>query len=199
MIETLAGGVKFESFEEAEAPTSPDESEQALALCNKLGLTKQCAMLKRTERPMRFRRMTKDEFAVYRALCPEETLLQQYDLSPVPLRVLQIAELAGECGLHRLTVWHPEVVTTDPVLVGFQDPRTYYDREIFILARWGAALDEWPALVKAAREVVVNRLRGVLAMVQGDLARAEAEGVSACRPVAVNTLVKGQAYTKICE
>lgn len=172
MIETLDSGVQFESFADTEVET--DDREGALALINKLGLKGQKSLLSGGRLLIPFREFTHEEFMVYRVLCPETTALPDYDLSPIPLRVLEVAEKAASLEVFNtpLQVWHPKQVTRDPVLVGTIGSSPYSrDYRRFMLCRWGAALDEWPALVRQFKERMAARLGSL----RRDVERAIAE------------------------
>lgn len=181
MIENIAANMMFESFEETELQyATGDESECRLALVNKLGLKGQKI---ETGVPLiTFPKMTLDQHVIFSFFCPKETELATYSESPVPLRVLEIADKAMGQGVKCLTVWHPEVVRTDPILVGRDNDDRYKATTLFLLARWGAELDEWPALLTKFRHAASARVKAV-AREAAALAEAINEsGIEAIRP-----------------
>jgi hypothetical protein len=174
--------MQVETYEVDEvAMATPEDHECALALVNKLGLAKQKAMYEPgTQKAAPFREFTKEEHFVYRLLFPETTDLVQYAREPIPLRVLEVAEKATECGMFKkLVVWHEKDVRLDPILVGIAEvdvgaaPHVWKQERPYILARWGAALEEWPALTKKAREKAVAQLSSVHEQVGALIARAK--------------------------
>lgn len=152
---------------------SPEETAEAVALMEKLGLDAQLEAAGKSKSPMGrnpYREMTGDEAFVFGILCPGRAKLEQYRAGPIPLRVLQIASHAMDLGIFdHLEVWHATAVDVkDPMLVGKcknkVSPWTFDD---FILARWGDVLDEWPALVKTAMAKWRDRVRAEIAGVIG--------------------------------
>lgn len=89
---------------------------------------------------------------IYKAICPVVTPLGDYALDPIPLRVLELAELAKP-HFDRLVVWHPASgAATDPVLVG--ERKFGLTVAHHAIARWGESLDERPAMVKVAAHAI---------------------------------------------
>lgn len=155
---------QVETYECSEvAAEPPDISEEAAKMIRELKLTGQERMLKQaesggvvTQHRMPYRRMREDERFVYETLCPTKTDVQTFAGEPMPLRVLQVLAHARELdAFETVRVWHQaDSEIKDPVLVGERKERpegSSFDRTIlYILARWGEELDEWPALVKRA-------------------------------------------------
>lgn len=163
------------------ADQSPDETECAQALINKLGLSRQREFYS-PDRPkgVAWRRITTEEVFAFRSLCPIETPLADYRSGPIPLRVLEVLEKATESGFfEKFVVWHPEDVRTDPVLIGRKTgARGAWDTEDYILARWGEALDEMPALLRKAMDDAKAKTRRVIADAQSMLAKIESGDTS---------------------
>jgi hypothetical protein len=169
--------MKVEVYEVEEvAASTPDETECAQALVNKLGLTKQREFYAPDRPKARWRRVTAEEVFAFRSLCPSETTLENYRSGPIPLRVLEVIEQAQESGFfEKFVVWHPEDVRTDPVLIGRKTgSRGAWDTEDYILARWGEALDEMPALLRNAMEGAKAKTRRIIAEAQAMLSKIEA-------------------------
>lgn len=120
-----------------------------------------------------YRKMTKQEGQVYGILCPCKSKLRDYDDGIIPVRVLQVAAHVLELGfVDRVEVWHPENADIkDPVLVGVKGPE-YGDRQLFILARWGAELPPFGELLIAAKARWTDNRRAMLASIK---AKVEAE------------------------
>lgn len=144
---------------------------EAIELIDKLGLAGQKKLSNgKTVTRFPYRKMTKEESSVYGLLFPKRSLLEDYSDGIIPVRVLQVAAHAKETGfLSKMVVWHPENADIpDPILVGSRpDPVHSWIEEVFILARWGTALESLEVLAKKAKAVWLNK-------VKADLARAKA-------------------------
>lgn len=159
--------MQVETFECAETAAEPIEaSEEAIRLIDEMGLKGQSALLSKQDgkRDSRcpYREIRADERFVYRTICPQETEIDRYSVSPIPLRVLQIASHARSLGLFkRMTVWSQEDATVkDPVLVastGGYDWET--GSKTFILARWGEELETFAVLLKRACSMAREHLQ----------------------------------------
>ena len=147
--------IAVETFECSETAGEPIEAtEEAIGIIEKMGLSGQQKLLKPDSRVRcPYREMTADERFVYGELCPNKVKLADYDASPIPLRVLQIAAHAESLEMFKvLEVWDRETVTEkDPVLVAHTADSTW-DRKTFILARWGEALETFAVLLSRALE-----------------------------------------------
>lgn len=171
MIETLPSKVQFESFlvDSAEAP-DPTEEALALELTEKLDLAGQRSLQQRTGTAIvPFREMTNEELIVYSLLCPQRSGLREFDMDPIPLRALELIDRALALGtspidgpsvpfFKRIQIWHPKRIQDDPLVVGCTGASDYERNRLYLIARWGACLLEWPDLVKAACTAQVARL-----------------------------------------
>lgn len=140
---------------------------EAIELCQKLGLKGQ-EKLTNTDSETRnpFRKLTALEALVFGILFPEKTKVENYESGLIPLRVLKLLEQAKDSGQFiGFTIWHPEDVRSDPVLIGLfpHENVSYatldYMATPFLLARWGEALFTFEALAKKAKEIWVARAR----------------------------------------
>jgi hypothetical protein len=177
--------MQVETYEcEETAAEEPECTDEALKLIEYLGLEGQRMLVngeKKTRSP--YRVMTDEENFVFRTLCPGNVTLAEYSLSPIPLRILQVAAYAKETGMFKeLRVWHAKSsAVKDPVLVGIGPPEKgeYRDRK-YILARWGDVLDEFPALIKqatrAACAAMKTKLLEAKAEIDGKLASVDSFG-----------------------
>lgn len=163
--------MQVETFECPEVAAEPIEaSEEAIRLIEELGLEGQRTLVapdksgRETRSP--YREILKDELAVYMLLCPQATKLANYNASPIPLRVLQVAAHATVvipgC---RLVVWdREEAQVKDPVLVAETGKYEWSADKRYILARWGEHLETFATLVKRAaaakREQIEAAIRG---------------------------------------
>lgn len=87
--------------------------------------------------------MSKEERTIYGAVLTQHTELGNYEDDCIPLRVLQVAAHAKDCGLfERIEVWHgePAMFRDDPLLVGLVPAGDGYSHRYHMLARWGREL-----------------------------------------------------------
>lgn len=170
--------MQVETFEVQEVTEAGKEesSAEAIALCEKLGLTGQLERgATQTGDRSPYRKMTEAEARIYGALCPTRTPLEKYGDEPIPLRVLQVAAHAKEL-FSELEIWHPyNADVKDPVLVGLKG--NSWNKERFILARWGAVLESLETLaiqaVKVRRQDLADALAKVDARLRTDKAALE--------------------------
>lgn len=161
-----------EELKNSEATTMAADAE-AIELIEKLGLEGQRKLANPetlTRQP--YREMTALEAYVWRAVCPQTTPLQKYNLSPIPLRVLQVAAYARELGIYEtLEVWHPHKVIDDPLLVGVPNGETY-SRKRHLIARWGETLVPFEELVVKARKIFEVQFVAELDKIQAEIDQA---------------------------
>jgi hypothetical protein len=176
--------MQVETFECQETAAEPIEAaEEAIAIIEQLGLSGQKSLISAGDKLATrcpYRQMRRDEDFAYGVLCPEKTRLCDYDASPVPLRVLQIAAHAQSLEMFTdLRVWHAkETAEKDPVLVGVaKHPTRSWDSTTYILARWGEELESWPVLLRRAldkkREQITEAYRAIEAKVRNARAAEE--------------------------
>lgn len=127
-----------------------------------------------------YRKMTKDEFFVYSSMCPEKTAVESYSGELIPVRVLRVLQFAKSdlCPIKftSFQIWHPEEMKVkDPVLVGIKR-NSYWQEEIYILARWGEVLDTVENLYPVAKQMALRRYNRAL-----DAIRAKVEALNPAR------------------
>jgi hypothetical protein len=165
--------MEVETFECTETAAEPIEaSEEAIALIESLGLDGQRTLIATPENNpttrMPYREITKEEMFVYGVLCPTKSKLKDYKATPIPLRVLQIAAHAQSLNeFETLEVWDRDsVLVKDPVLVGLRPNKQWsWQKDTYILARWGTELETFHVLLQRAlekkRQQVLQRLESV--------------------------------------
>lgn len=157
--------MQVETYECQETTSEPIEAtEEAVALIEQLGLEGQSALLGKgtTDVPSRvpYPEATAEQMRVFETLCPSRIKASQYRRGPIPLRVLQVLAHAQSLGFfEEFMVWDRESQeVVDPVLVGVVKTSQYiWENKHHILARWGEHLDEWPAMVRAAKRIIHAR------------------------------------------
>ena len=169
---------------------SVEMSQEAIELAESMGLEGQLKLVtekKETQELTRFpyRRMKREEEAVFKVLCPCSVPAKEYSAGPMPLRVLQILAHAQSLStLTQVSVWYADAEEKDPVLVAIDGTEAYRDGP-YILARWGEELDAWPQLVKKAlirwRERTRAALEEIKVKVERDLALLESATIEKMR------------------
>lgn len=176
--------------EQGGAIINEEVSEEALALIETLGLTGQAQLLSRrtlgegeiVETRMPFRFITAEEHRVFSALFPVMTEIGDYDATPIPLQVLQVAAKAkeffpfGSSPKVGLYVMHPQNHREpDPVLIGRRSkPGATWDVQTFLLARWGEALLPLDELRVKAHAVLLPSIQQKVVEAKAQLAVFEA-------------------------
>ena len=163
----------------------------AMELIEQLGLQGQRKLTSTTATRNPFRRMTQLESLVYGILFPNHTELTKFDAEIIPLRVLELAKRAVDCGLFvQLEVWH-NTEKVDPVMVGVSGELHTYDwggsgisdRKNFLIARWGKALQSFEQLCAAARDAWMAERKSKLVEMQNNarngLASLESDAILA--------------------
>lgn len=173
--------MQVETFECSETAAEPIEaSEEAIGLIESLELEGQKSLVCPNEETgndarLPYREMTTEEQFVYKMLCPKEFKLAEYQASPIPLRVLQVASHAKALGFFdEMQVWDKEnVLDLDPVLVGvkYKDGNSW-SKIYYILARWGEELETFSVLmqrmIKRKREQICSQLDAIKSQVDAE-------------------------------
>jgi len=144
--------MQIETFEvESASSLASEMANDAVAneLIEKLGLKGQKkAMNGDTITRNPYRVMDAHEMVVYKTLCPKSCPMEEYSIDAIPVRILEAANKAVECGLYaKFEIWYPaEARIDDPILVGIiknwrQSGDYKWSDDIFhIIARWGKVL-----------------------------------------------------------
>lgn len=145
--------MKIETYEIEPASTEIESlanDGEARLICEKLGLEGQLSLSNNESRTVfPYRVMTTLEQRVFQIHCPYQTKLQNYKSDAIPVRVLQVAAHATDCGfLHHIKVWHPREARLDPILVGHAGE---YSGTLYLLARWGEVWKDWAVLLREAK------------------------------------------------
>jgi len=130
---------------------------EAILLAESLGLEGQKSLIStdadgNTQARMPYRLMSEEEFAVYSALMPNKTRIEEYKDGIIPLRVMQIVAHCRDMSyFDEIAVWHPKAGKDDPVLVGIKKNKQYaWQAENYILARWGETLVPFEEMTRKA-------------------------------------------------
>lgn len=146
---------------------TPEQCQEAMALTETLGLTGQKKLHTseehdETKARFPYREMLAEEVLVYHTLCPATTPLVDYEASPIPLRVLQVAahvkSLRPDLTMH---VWDREgAIEKDPVLIASTSKHDsqWSSGKRYILARWGSELEAFATLLTRALKIKREQL-----------------------------------------
>lgn len=151
---------KIELFMDDEVAHETIEiAQESVQIATDLGLEGQLKLATKdtaTDQQVRcpFRLMTREEQTVYAELCPTHQDVKEYGDSPIPFRVLEVLKQAKELGFfNHFQVWGENCKPKDPVLIGVKKPPAgEWGDKLYLIARWGKELDEWPALLRKAAE-----------------------------------------------
>ncbi len=165
--------MKVETYEVTELTTGGEEKvEEAKELIEQLNLEGQKELIK-GEKVFPYRKMTKQERVVYKAICPEVTPVNKFSDSIIPVRVLQVIAHVKEFDFITIEVWHqPNADIKDPILVGRKGDTWRTDVEYYLLARWGEELQPFEVLFERAVKVLTAKVRA-----QALSAKREIEGM----------------------
>jgi hypothetical protein len=165
--------MKVETYEVSEVTCENEHEEtEAREIAEQLGLEGQKRVRNR-DGVMPYREITAEEAVVFKAICDKEVRLHEFDRSPIPLRVLQVAA-HGKDFFDEMVVWCPSsLADKDPILLGKKKhPTNSWVFNYFLLARWGDELDEWPALCRKAADKLREVARGKLLKARDEAAAA---------------------------
>lgn len=167
-----------ETFEQTiERERHPEVCEEAARLIAELGLSGQESIGTDSGERLPYRQWTDRERRVYSILCPARDDVAAYAADAIPLGVLQVLAHAKSLGVYQgFRILHASgPAVKDPVLIGIPHGTnmTWDEGKWHLLARWGAELDEFPAMERQAAAVWKSRLETGLAKI--------AREVSGCR------------------
>ena len=151
--------INIETYEATETfAIDSQESQEVKRLAAKLNLPKQQALLDKDGdgEQLPYRQIRPEENAVFGTLFPLHANIEDYD-EYIPPRVLAIiADLQERYPLLEVyEVWYSRTYN-DPVLIA----RTKrYGGDVYLIARWGEALDSFETLRRKARTVLTARAK----------------------------------------
>lgn len=131
---------------------------EALKLLEEMGLTNQIALYKKNETGLvesrfPFNIASSEQVFAYRYNFSETKKLEEYK-EPIPVRVLEIIKKAKDTGeFNCFQIWSKPGASYrfDPVAVALKNRDTYYF-DVYLLATWGDAVEEYSFLLKTAKE-----------------------------------------------
>ena len=159
--------MKIQEYACETAPQSVEFTDEAIALIEKLGATGQEGYYKPNESPIPYRKMSKLEYAVYKACLPVRDNIDKFNAGPIPLRVLQIGAHATSMLEGTLVIWHAGVGKDDPLLTLRQGNE--WNGEYYLLARWADELEEFSVLIERAADELTIKARSELAKMKSEI------------------------------
>lgn len=150
-VRNFGGTMQVETYEVEEPKAEPQVEAEAIELIEKLGLKGQKSLVVDTGTEMRlpYREMSKTEKAVFEAIFPEATKVEEYAAGVIPVRVLQVLAHGREL-FAEVTVRYGEA-GSEAMLFGSDGK---YGGKRYALARWGNNLQPFEKLREAARKIV---------------------------------------------
>lgn len=159
--------MEIETFECQETCNETiEQSAEAVELIEKLGLEGQRGLAVDGNNRVPYEEMTELEWKVYSLICPRSCKLTEYDRSPIPLRVLQVAAHAQSLEYFSHLVVHcaEPIKDPDPILLGLVGS-DYNPSKRYLLARWGDTLTNFQGLMVKAAEIHKGKISDVLAKI----------------------------------
>jgi hypothetical protein len=155
--------MQVEVLYESEVADQPhDLNVEAIELLKKLGLDAQLDLYTKnaengvTTDSFPFVPATREQLLVYNFHFPKCTPIEKFKSETIPLRVLQVLDLAKQSGRFEcFLILSPQDSTSDdPVLVGIVKEEQYLYNS-YLLARWGSSLTPY----KQLRDEAINSLK----------------------------------------
>jgi hypothetical protein len=145
----------------------PEHLEEWTKTVEELKLEGQQKLAKPEKSPIPFQPMNTIMQVVYGILCPEKEPVNRYEASTIPLRVLSLIALAErEKYFTDIDIWHAND-KPDPIAVGYTNGR-YSSNGMFILARWGDELQDFPTLEAKAKKIFKDRVQNKIKTLNAD-------------------------------
>lgn len=83
-----------------------------------LGLEGQTRIVKKEKSPIPFMFLNPPQRAIFETLCPRKMAVEKYDVTPIPVEILDLVALSKKEGyFDRIEVWYDDQ-TPDPVCIG---------------------------------------------------------------------------------
>lgn len=148
--------MKIQEYAVETCPQSPEFSDEALKLIEQLGAENQNRFYGADQQPAPYRKMSKHEHAVYKAVLPVREKIADFKAMPIPLRVLQIGAHAKGLLEGELIIWHAGEGKDDPLLTLREGSE--YSGSYYLLARWAESLEEFSVLAEQAVTITTEKV-----------------------------------------
>jgi len=109
---------------------------------DELGLKGQTMIIKKEKSPIPFMHLKKSYVNICKALCPREVDIKDYNISPIPVEILDLVALSYKEGYFRkVLVWYDDK-SPDPFVVGMNYERYYSHKDDGGLNKYFNTLEE---------------------------------------------------------
>lgn len=129
------------------------------------------------EQGLAFKKLTREEGAVYSVLCPSKNRVTADKIlaNPnIPERIKEIVEMTKE-RFRNFEIWDAESYKVkDPILIGRQAQSgdngkyDFYDEQ-FLVARWGEELEAFPILFEKAKTLIKKQSKVALLRAKAEI------------------------------
>lgn len=121
------------------------------------------------EQGFEFRKMKKDEVAIYSLICPQQETYAPEKIATmidVPVRIKELVEMTKD-KFYSFEIWEAEsAAIKDPIILGRQktfdnegkERSSYYDEKYF-LGRWGEELENIATLKDKAKKILIKKYK----------------------------------------
>ena len=164
---------EIEEIKNSEASTMAADAE-AIELITKLGLDGQQKLIDPiTATRFPYPALSKVQKLIYSTNFPVAEEVTKFSNEIIPLRVLQVIAFCRDFEQTRhMEIWHTGVAQKDPVLIGRKER---YSGVVYILARWGNALESFESLTQKAEPILRVKYQARLAKLRNGVTTIEAE------------------------
>jgi hypothetical protein len=119
---------------------------------------------------------------MFKVLCACPVPVKEYDKTPIPLEVLSLIALSEkEKYFDELQIWYDNEAP-DPILVGIKAGANSWEKDIWLLARWGAEKVGFEYLeaeaVKRLTATITSKAKEVKAKAEGILRDTKQEALN---------------------
>lgn len=145
--------------ETAELIYDGDQLEKWNRIVEELGLKGQTKIVQKDKSPIPFMHMKSTLIEVFKTLCPRRVDAKEYNISPIPVEILDLMALSVREGyFDKLEIWYDEK-TPDPLCVGLkfdtkEHAKSGYDwyAEKYLLGKWGDVKHSFTELIEMAKK-----------------------------------------------
>jgi hypothetical protein len=138
-----------------------DKLEKWNRFVDSLGLKGQTSIVKTDKSPVPFLWMNETLVNAFDTLCPKKVKIEEYNLQPIPLEILELVSLSKQENYFDLVqIWYND--DKDPVCVGliFSDSGSDWSREYnakkYLIGRWADVKASLDTLIERARKLFIH-------------------------------------------
>lgn len=146
---------------------NPEQAQEWFEIASKLGLSEQLIQASRSEenKPPPYMHIDARTARIIKTLCPVQVSYINYKASTIPLDVLAEIDKCVKNGWYsKIDICYDDK-SPDPFVIGFTHNENKWQRDMHLIARWGAELIPFELLEKKA----IDRLRNTAKTKLGEL------------------------------